>query len=177
MLKRAALSAIVILAALPAFAQRSGPATNAYMVQYVFRDGADPATATERHYSLLVNGEHKASFKVGNKTPVVSGTFQPDQAGGMMNTQFTYLDLGVNIECSMGELDTRVELHTTIDISAVAPGETGAVAGNVRNPVIRQTRIEVNATIPIGKPTLLASITDPTTQRSVQVEATVRPAN
>ena len=47
----------------------------------------------------------------------------------------------------------------------------------VRNPVIRQTKLSVDAVVELGKPTVLASIDDPLTARKLQVEATITRAN
>jgi hypothetical protein len=50
------------------------------------------------------------------------------------------------------------------------------VAG-VRNPTIRQTRLDLDTTVELGKPTEVASIDDPLTSRKLQVEVTVTKAN
>jgi hypothetical protein len=176
---RIALGALALAALVPLHAQDRGrgPATNAYLVEYHFRDGADPATATDRRYSLTVNGEHKAVFKVGNRTPAVTGSFEPVNANALVNTQYTYLDLGVNIECTLTELDSRVELHTAIDLSSVAENEKPPATGAVRNPIIKQTKLDVSTTLHVGKPTVLAMIVDPSTNRTLQVEVKVTAAN
>jgi len=179
-----ALAAATIFAALlPLHAQdgrRSGPATNSYTVEYNLREGGDPAPA-ERRYNLRVNGEHKSIFKIGKRTPVVTASFEPVNANSLINTQYSYLDVGVSIECSLLELDSRVELHTTVVLGGLADKETPPPAGAARNattnPAINETRLEVNATQVIGRPTVLASITDPVTNRSLQITATVTAAN
>ena len=44
----------------------------------------------------------KASLKIGDRVPVATGSFQPGIGGvginPLVNTQFQYLDVGVNIE-------------------------------------------------------------------------------
>lgn len=173
------LAAAMLAGLVPVHAQegRRSPATNAYLVEYHFRDGADPATATDRRFSMLLNGEHKAVFKVGNRTPAVTGSFEPLNANPMVNTQYTYLDVGVNIECSLQELDARVELHTVVDLSSVAENEKPPAAGTVHNPIIKRTSLDVSATLQVGRPTLLASIVDPATNRTLLVEVKITAAN
>lgn len=171
---------IMLAALLPLHAQegrRSGQATNSYVVEYRFREGGDGATAADRRYSLMVNGEHKASFQVGNRTPAVSASFDPINANSLVNTQYTYLDVGVNIECTLLELDNRVDLHTSIDLSGLADKDATPAAGSARNPTIKQTKLDVNTTLLIGKPTVLASITDPATNRMLQIVVTISTAN
>jgi hypothetical protein len=157
-------------------ARRSGPDTNPYVVEYRLRDGGDSAAATDRRYTLMVNGEHKGVLKVGNRTPAVSGSFEPINANSLVNTQYTYLDVGLNIESTIRELDARVELHTSLDLSALAE-KSAPATGTVHNPTINQTKLDVSTTLQLGKPTVLASITDPVTQRLLQVVVTVTPAN
>lgn len=176
-------AALILAALLPLHAQdgrRSGPATNSYVVEYNFHETGDAITAADRLYVLRVNGEHKSSFKVGKRTPVVSQSFEPINANSLINIQYTYLDVGVNIECSLLELDTKVELHTSVVLGGLAEKE-GAPAAAARNatanPTINETRVEVNATQQIGRPTVLATITDPVTNRNLQITATVNAAN
>jgi hypothetical protein len=178
------VAATILLAALlPLHAQeaRRAGATNSYVVEYSFRESGDAATAAERRYGIRVNGEHKSSFKVGKRTPVVSASFEPTNANSLVNTQYTYLDVGVSIECSLVELDTRVELHTAVVLGGLAEKDAAPAAGGARNantnPTISETKFEVTATQQIGKPTVLASITDPVTKRILQVTATVTTAN
>jgi hypothetical protein len=47
----------------------------------------------------------------------------------------------------------------------------------VHNPTIRQTKLELDTTLDLGKATVVASIDDPLTARKLQVEATVTRAN
>ena len=181
-------AAIMLAALLPIHAQerRSGSATNTYVVEFHFRDGGDAATATDRRYSLRVNGEHKATFRVGTRTPTVSASFEPLSANPLVNnplvnTQYTYLDVGVNIECTLLELDTRVELHSAIVLSSLAEKEAAPATGSARNPTpnptIKETKVDLSATLVIGRPSMLASIADPVTNRMLQITATITAAN
>jgi hypothetical protein len=178
MLARFAVAAALVTGLLPVHAQDNRrSATNVYHVQYVFRDGADANNLVERRYTMLVNGGHKGVFKVGTKTPTVTGAFQPLNVNPLVNTQYTYLDVGVTIECQVQELDTRVELHSTLDLSTLAENEPPPPPNSVRNPNIKQTRMELNSTLTLGRPTVIATIADAATRRNLQVEATVTPVN
>jgi len=59
----------------------------------------------------------------------------------------------------------------------VADNQPPPPPGAVRNPTINQTRLDISATVIIGRPTVLATIVDPATKKSLQVEATVSAAN
>jgi hypothetical protein len=158
-------------------ARRNGTITNSYLVEYRFHDGGDASTATDRRYTLMVNGEHKASFKSGSRTPTVSSTFEQANGASTITTQYSYLDLGVNIECTLQELDSRVEVHTALDLSSLADNTPAAAAGAARNPTLKQTKLDASATLQIGKSSMVASIADPASNRTLQVTVLVTPAN
>ncbi len=159
---RAAL-VLAILAAAPAFAE------NVYKVEFNIRDGNESAKAGRR-YTMLINNGTKGVFKLGSRVPVVTGSFQP---GG--NTQFTYIDVGVNIECSIAEHGPSVGLNASIDLSMIAPPEKGVPPAP--NPTITQIRFNLNADLPPGKSTAVTMVDDPVTTRKFEVEATVTKVN
>jgi type II secretory pathway component GspD/PulD (secretin) len=144
-------------------------------VEIDFHDGRDAAAPTGRRYTLLVNESQKAVFKIGTKNPVVSGSFQPATAGATANTQYTHIDVGVNIECVVRESGGKIALHGLLDVSDIAPHDSSAASA--RNPTIRQTKLELDTTIELGKATVVASIDDPATARKLRVEATVTKAD
>lgn len=164
------LLAAVALTALPIYAQSPKDAGPLYRVEIHFRDSNDAAAATDRRYSMLVMDSHRTSFKVGSKSPAVSGTI-PQQSGTPAATQFTYLDVGVNIECKVQSVGTKIAMEGSLDLSNIA-GDANLVSG-VREPVIRQTKLNLDAVMDLGKPMILASIDDPITARKLQIEATV----
>ncbi|HUB80450.1 MAG TPA: hypothetical protein VMB03_16715 [Bryobacteraceae bacterium] len=173
---RNALLALAGLAAwLPLHAQTTKEGPQLYRVEINFRDGNDAGAVTDRRYSLLALDSRKAVFKVGSKTPVVSGSAQAQSGNALASTQVTYLDVGVNIDCVVASLGPKASLHGDLDLSTVS-GES-QVASGVREPVIRQTKLDLDAVMEFGKPTVLASIDDPITARKLQVEATVTKAN
>ena len=86
----------------------------------------------------------KASLKIGERVPIASGSFQPGIGGvginPLVNTQFQYLDVGVNIDVTPTiHANGDVTLKTTIDISSVT-GNTNI--GGITQPIIGQRKIE-----------------------------------
>ena len=102
---------------------------------------------------LLDNDGKGGVFKVGDRVPVMTGT------------QTTYVDVGMNIDTHLHEVNGKVLLNSSIDMSTARAG--GA------SPTIAQTRVSIYATVTPGTPTLVASIDDPATQHKLDVEATV----
>src|SRR5450756_1763153 len=98
-----------------------------YKVDFTIRDSGDAGGKTGRKYSLLVNRGVKTTFKVGNRVPVATGG-----SGGVGgNIQFTYIDVGLNIECVVDESGSKFALHADLDIStAVMPDKSANAVPN-----------------------------------------------
>lgn len=172
----AALLAVTALAALLPLHAQAPKEPGLYKVEINFRDGNDTGSMTDRRYTFLATEQRKAVFKAGSKSPVVSGSFEPQASGTMVSTQFTYLDIGVSIDCTVQAVGARAALHGTLDLTNIVPGEYVSV-GAVRNPTIRQTKLDLDATMELGKPTVVAAIDDPLSARKLQVEATITKVN
>ncbi len=170
------LAAAFLLPQLPMSAQEksSGPPT--YKVEFTIQDSADSAAKGSRHYTLLVEQNHKAIFKVGNRVPAATGSFQAVAPAGA-NTQYTYLDVGVNIECVVGEMNGQTVLHGSLDFSTIARNDSAVRNGTPLNPTIVQTKVDLESAIDLGKPTVIASIDDPGAPRQFQVVTTVARVN
>jgi len=106
-----------------------------------------------------VDGQ-KASLKIGDRVPVATGSFQPGIGGvginPLVNTQFQYLDVGVNIDVtpkihSGGE----VTLKLSMDISSVTGTSN---IGGISQPVIGQRKIEHEIRLRDGEVNLLGGM-------------------
>jgi general secretion pathway protein D len=90
-----------------------------------------------------VDGQ-KASLKIGDRVPIATGSFQPGIGGvginPLVNTQFQYLDVGVNIDITPKvHAGREVTLKIAMDISSVT-GQSNI--GGISQPVIGQRKIE-----------------------------------
>jgi general secretion pathway protein D len=145
-------------------AQDSSP----YKVDFTIRDTGDAGGKTGRKYSLLVNHNQKTVFKVGNRVPVATGG---TSGGTLVNTQFTYIDVGLNIDCVVAEAGSRFAIHADLDIStAVMPDKN---LSSVQNPTISQIKLNLDTVVAPGKPTLVASFDDPVTARKFDLDVTI----
>src|SRR5712692_5179915 len=102
----------------------------------------------------------KASLKIGDKVPVATGSFQPGIGGvginPLVNTQFQYLDVGVNIDITPHVHGGReVTLKMSLDISAV---NSTTNIGGINQPVIGQRKIEHEIRLKDGEVNLLGGI-------------------
>jgi hypothetical protein len=142
-----------------------------YKVELTMRDATDASAKTGRHYLILVDTHGNGSFKLGSREPVATGTFQPSTGGNALpvTTQYTYVDTGVNIECRLEQGDSnRLQLRADIDISSIVPQKTP-----MPNPVIGQLKLNLTALLAPGKPTVVASIDDPVSNRKFDVIALI----
>jgi general secretion pathway protein D len=169
------IAATLLAPILPAYAQGS---LGVYKVEFRIRDGSDTAAAkTGRRYTILIDSSGHGSFRVGDRVPVATGSFQPGTGGvgvnPLVNTQFSYLDIGVNIEAKIAEHDSKVELASTLDFSTISEHKSQPGSPVIPAPSVAQMKVVINALVPAGKPTLVASIDDPVTQRKVEIEALI----
>lgn len=102
----------------------------------------------------------KASLKIGDKVPIATGSFQPGIGGvginPLVNTQFQYLDVGVNIDITPHvHANGEVTLKITMDVSAVT-GQSNI--GGISQPIIGQRKIEHEIRLRDGEANLLGGI-------------------
>jgi hypothetical protein len=172
-----ACAALLAAAVVPAGAQEKNAPIAVYKVEYRIRDGSDVASKNGRRYTMLLDTTGRGTFKVGERVPVATGSFQPGTGGvginPLVNTQFNYLDIGVNIDTNVKEQDGKVSLFSSMDISTIVEHKQQAGSTVLSNPTVAQIRIVVNTQVTPGKPTMVASIDDPVTQHHFDVEAVV----
>jgi general secretion pathway protein D len=106
-----------------------------------------------------VDGQ-KASLKIGERVPVATGSFQPGIGGvginPLVNTQFQYLDVGVNIDMTPHvHSDGSVTLKVMMDVSNVA-GNTNI--GGIQQPIIGQRKIEHEIRLKEGEVNMLGGM-------------------
>jgi hypothetical protein len=145
-----------------------------YKVELTMHDATDASAKAGRKYVILIDTHGAGTFKIGSREPVASGSFQPGTGGvginPLVNTQFTYVDTGVNIDCKLDTADaSRLQLRADIDISSIVPHEKSVIP----NPVIGQLKLAVMALIVPGKRTVIASIDDPVSNRKFDIEALI----
>src|SRR5713101_1117498 len=102
----------------------------------------------------------KATLKIGDRVPVATGSFQPGIGGvginPLVNTQFQYLDVGVNIDITPRvHAGREVTLKITMDISSVT-GQSNI--GGISQPIIGQRKIEHEIRLKEGEVNLLGGM-------------------
>jgi len=139
--------------------------TTVYKIDFNIHDGRDSAAKAGRRYTIVARNNQKSTFRVGDKIPYATGS-------GAQAAQYSYLDTGVNIDCTARDLNEKVALYAQVDLSMAGPRSTTGP-----NPTVAQTRFVINTVLGLGQPSLVASFDDPVTTRKLDVEATVSKVN
>ena len=130
---------------------------------------------SDSNTKLLQNPEiraldnEKASLKIGDRVPVATGSFAPGIGGGsispLVNTQFQYLDVGVNIDITPHiHSEDEVTLKMTLEISSVTGAQN---IGGISQPVIGQRRIDHETRLRDGEVNLVGGILEDSETQSL----------
>jgi general secretion pathway protein D len=134
---------------------------------------------TDSHTRILQNPQvrssdgQEASLKIGERLPVAQGSYQTGAAtaivSSLVNTQFTYLDIGVNVTIKPVILyDRDVSMKIKIEVSSEGPSLN---LGGVNEPIIDQNVVEQTVRLKEGEANMLGGIL----QKSTVVSLTGTP--
>jgi hypothetical protein len=122
-----------------------------------------------QHFSMVISAPtNRGSIKLGEKVPVATGSYNGDGKTGVQ-TQFTYIDVGLNIDAILIEEPNGVQLTSKVERSSVAP----APVNIVNEPIIRQMVLSNTSVIAPGKTVTLGSLDIPDSTGHSDIEVTV----
>jgi general secretion pathway protein D len=121
---------------------------------------------TDSHTRILQNPRlratdaQKATMKIGERIPIATGSYQTGAAtalvSSLVNTQFQYIDVGVNIEITPTvHFDHDVTLKMKIEVTAQSGNVT--ISG-VTEPIIAQKNTEEVVRLREGEANILSGI-------------------
>ena len=101
---------------------------------------SDSDTKVLQNPSIRATDGQKADLKIGERIPVATGSYQTGAAtavvSSLVNTQFTYLDVGVEIEITP---IVHYDRDVTLKIKLVSSQEQGSTnIGGITEPIISQ---------------------------------------
>lgn len=134
-----------------------------YRLTYTITEVEGDKTIGTQHYSMVVVTGQKADMKEGTKVPVAVGV---TGKGADTETQFTYLDVGMNFDATIEESANGVQLQSKVEQSSL--GQPSTIAG-VQEPVVRQTVLQGTSFLSPGKPVMLGSIDIPSSTRHFDI--------
>jgi general secretion pathway protein D len=116
---------------------------------------SDSDTKVLQSPEIRALNDQKAVLRIGDRVPIATGSFTPVVGGGV-NTQFQYLDVGVNIDITPHiHSEREVTLKMSLEISTVT-GSTNI--GGISQPTIGQRRIEHETRLQDGEVNLVGGI-------------------
>ena len=122
---------------------------------------SDADTRILQNPRIRASDGQRATLKIGSKIPVATGSYSAGAATGLtagvgVQTQFTYLDVGVNVDMTPTvHLDREVTLKLKVEVSSQTSSVT--ISG-VTEPIISQRVAEQVIQLKDGEPSVLAGI-------------------
>jgi general secretion pathway protein D len=122
---------------------------------------SDTDTRVLQNPRIRATDGQRATLKIGSKYPVATGSYNAGVSTGIasigVQTQFQYIDVGVNIDMTPTvHYDREVSLKLKVEVSST----NGSVnlEGGVTEPIISQRSAEQTIQLKDGEPSLLAGI-------------------
>jgi hypothetical protein len=135
---------------------------NFYKLEFVLRELQDGKVINTRNYMMTVEDGDRGSSRIGARVPV---------SNGVNEKGFSYMDIGINIDCRVVGRGDYASLGTTVEISSVAlPDQTSNTAG--LPPVLRQARANMAAVVPVNKATVIGVIDDANSTKRYEIAVT-----
>jgi general secretion pathway protein D len=124
---------------------------------------------------VRVSDGEKATLKIGDRVPVATGSFQAGVGVGvgtgagvvnpLVNTQFQYIDVGVNIDVTPRvHPDGDVSMKLSIEVSQITGTSN---IGGINQPVISQRKIEHDVRLKDGEASVLGGLIERTETKNV----------
>lgn len=127
---------------------------------------SDSTTKIIQNPEVRVSDGESARLRVGDRIPVATGSFSvASGAGPVVNTQFQYVDVGVNIDLVPHvHPDHSVSMKLGVEVSSL----NGQVnIGGVEQPIISQRRIDHEIRLQEGEVSILGGLAERSQSKSV----------
>jgi hypothetical protein len=149
------------------------PPVHFYHLDFVVQElGSDGKPNNSRSYAATVStGPHDrgTSIRTNSRVPFPTGPTTGSNGEALVNTQFQYVDVGVNIDARNAREVGRL---LSIDLVADVNGMGTSVDTGIHAAVTRQNKWQATVLIPIGKSTVVFSSDTLDNKSSMQVVAT-----
>jgi len=158
---------LVFVLAGACLAQEAAP-SKFYKLEFVVKEVEGTKVQNARSYSVTVSVDKGCSIRTGGTVPT------PTAAMGSL-PQFSYHDVGVNVDCHhVREAANGLSLDVNADITSVLQEPTTPPT-IPPPPVIRHNQWSSTVIVPLKKPTVIFSSDDLTTKHQMQLELTATP--
>jgi general secretion pathway protein D len=135
----------------------------------------DDRTKIIQDPEVRVTDGQKATLKIGSRVPVATGSFQAGVGVGttggagvvnpLVNTQFQYIDVGVNVEVTPRvHPDGEVSMKVVVDVSQITGTSN---IGGINQPVIGQKKIEHDIRLKQDEASILGGLIERTDTKNI----------
>jgi hypothetical protein len=154
-------------------AKPSAPPVHYYHLEFVVQElSTDGKPVNSRAYSTTVatnDSEQMSVIRANSRVPIATGT--ASEGAPLANTQFTYQDVGVEIDFRhVQEINRLLTLRLTANIRSL--GGSANVVANFHEPITRENKWDSWVLIPIGKATVVFKSDDLDSKGSIQMVVT-----
>ncbi|HEX9199085.1 MAG TPA: hypothetical protein VF865_05965 [Acidobacteriaceae bacterium] len=126
-----------------------------------------------QHFAMVVVSGQQTTLKQGSKVPVATGSYNATATTGTnaapagVQTQFTYLDVGMNFDATVTAMENGAMLKSKVEQLSLAPETSGV---GPQDPVVRQTSLAGMFFLTLNKPLILGSVDIPGSTRHLDIE-------
>lgn len=146
-----------------------------YRLTFTLADSDAGKRVGVQHFSIIVVAGQRTILKQGSKIPVMTGSY--DTKNNSQQTQFTYLDIGMNFDVTLSDSPGGLLLKAKVEDSSVGtPNEYGNTSGPLaQEPIVHQTSLEGTSIVTPGKPLTLGSVDVAGSTRHIDIEVVAEP--
>jgi type II secretory pathway component GspD/PulD (secretin) len=136
-----------------------------YRLTYTVTEMDGGKRVSSEHYTMVVAPNQSMTLKQGSKVPIATGSYTPDTSS--LQTQFTYLDIGMAFDATLTSMENGVSLKTNIEQSSIADEKSGV---GPQDPIVRQVSLKSISILTPGKQLMLGSLDIPNSTRRLDIE-------
>ena len=141
-----------------------------YRLTYTITEIDGAKRVGSQRFAMIATEGQRTVMKQGSKVPIATGSYK--EAGTSTQTQFTYLDIGMNFDATLDETANGAKLRTKVEQLSIAEENSGV---GPQDPVVRQATLEGTTYLTLGKPQVLGSLDIPGSTRHLDIGVVMEP--
>jgi type II secretory pathway component GspD/PulD (secretin) len=141
-----------------------------YRLTYTVSEMDGEKRVSSEHYAMVMVSGQPTTLKQGSKVPVATGSYNAVASGTTpagAQTQFTYLDVGMNFTASLESFSDGALLRSEVERSSVAEEKSGV---GPQDPIMRQSVLRGAFHLISGKSQMLGSLDIPGSTHRLEIE-------
>ncbi|MGB8259749.1 MAG: secretin N-terminal domain-containing protein [Terracidiphilus sp.] len=120
-----------------------------YRLTFTLTEIEDGKRQAPEHYSMLLTDGNHSWLKLGQRVPIETGSYGPDDT--KVKSLVQYQDIGLNIDTWL----EGIQLRTKVEMTSLSPDKSGI---GPQDPMLRQSIFDSYYKLTPGKPFLLGSV-------------------